>query len=43
MAEKPKPQERPAGTRLVNNGQVKDAPTIVKTSILAPPATKPKK
>lgn len=43
MAEKPKPQERPANVTSVRNGQIKDTPQIVKTAILPPPATKPKK
>lgn len=40
MSDKPKPQEKPLSIR---NGQIKDNPTIVKTAVLPPPATKPKK
>lgn len=42
MTDKPKPQEHPANTISIKEGQIKDKPSIDVTSVAQPSSTKPK-
>jgi hypothetical protein len=43
MSNTPQSQDKSSNVSSVRNGQIKDKPIIVKTSVLPPPSTKPKK